>query len=76
MNNIEKRIIEIIDKIRPFIINDGGNIEFIKYENKIVYVKMSGACAECKMIDFTLSNGIEEILKNEIPEIEKVINIS
>ena len=44
MNNIEKRIIEIIDKIRPFIINDGGNIEFIKYENKIVYVKMSGAC--------------------------------
>ena len=76
MNNVEERIIKLIDKIRPFIISDGGNIDFIKYENNIVYVKLSGACAECEMIDSTLNNGIEEILKNEIPEIKGVINIS
>lgn len=76
VNIVEERIIKLIDKIRPFIISDGGNIDFIKYENNIVYVKLSGACAECDMIDSTLNNGIEEILKNEIPEIKDVINIS
>ncbi len=73
--DIELKIISIIDKIRPFIVNDGGNIEFIKYEDNIVYVRMSGACADCQMLDITLSNGIEDILKNEIPEIKEVKNI-
>ena len=40
--NAEQKIIEIIDQLRPFLINDGGNIEFVKYENNIVYVKMMG----------------------------------
>lgn len=73
--DVELKIISIIDKIRPFIVNDGGNIEFIKYEDNIVYVRMSGACADCQMLDITLSNGIEDILKNEIPEIKEVKNI-
>lgn len=74
--NIELKIISLIDKIRPFIVNDGGNIEFVKYEDNIVYVRMSGACADCQMLDVTLSDGIEELLKNEIPEIKEVKNIS
>ena len=44
---IENKIKEVIDYLRPFIMNDGGNIEFLKYENNIVYVKMQGACADC-----------------------------
>jgi len=74
-NDTELKIISIIDKIKPFIISDGGNIEFIKYENNIVYVKLSGACADCEMIDLTLNNGIQEILMNEIPEIKEVKNV-
>lgn len=74
-NDIEKKIIEIIDTIRPYLINDGGNIEFIKYENNIVYISMLGACADCGMLDFTLKDGIEFALKEEIPEISEVINI-
>ena len=54
MNDIETRIKVIIDKIRPFLISDGGNLEFVKYENNIVYVKLMGACAECSMMDITL----------------------
>ena len=73
--DIEDKIILLINKIRPFIINDGGDISFIKYENNIVYVKLSGACADCPMVDVTLSDGIEELIKNELPEVEKVINI-
>ena len=74
-DDVKLKIISIIDKIRPFIVSDGGNIEFVKYEDNIVYVRMSGACADCQLIDVTLSNGIEEILINEIPEIKGVRNI-
>ncbi len=71
----EERIIEIIDRLRPFLINDGGNIEFIKYENNIVYIKMIGACAHCHMLDLTLKDGIEVALKEEVPSILEVINV-
>ncbi len=73
--NMESKIIDIIDKLRPFLINDGGNLEFIKYENNIVYVKLLGACAECNMMDITLKDGIEQLIINEIPEVKEVINI-
>ena len=66
---------EIIEKIRPFLISDGGNIEFIKYEDNIVYVSLLGACAGCAMIDITLKDGIEELIINEIPEVKEVVNI-
>lgn len=72
---IEEKIILLIDKIRPFLINDGGNLEFVKYENNILYVKLLGACAECSMLDITLKDGIEQLITNEIPEIKAVVNI-
>lgn len=73
--NTEKKIIEVIDMLRPFIINDGGNIEFIKYEDNIVYIQMIGACADCDMLDLTLKEGIESAIKDEVPEVKEVINI-
>lgn len=75
MSDTEK-IIEAINRIRPYIINDNGDIEFIKYENNIVYIKMLGACMACEMLDFTLKDTIEAILKEEVPSIEEVININ
>lgn len=75
MSEKEKKIIEIIDKLRPFLINDGGNIEFVKYENNIVYIKMMGACSNCHMLDLTLKDGIEAAIKEEVPEVIEVINI-
>ena len=72
---IEKKIINVIDTIRPYLISDGGDIEFIKFEDGIVYIKMLGACAGCSLIDLTLKEGIEEALVNEIPEVQAVINI-
>lgn len=72
---MEEKIKQIIDDLRPFLINDGGNIEFIKYENNIVYIKMMGACANCSMLDITLKEGIEQAIKEEVPEVIEVINI-
>ena len=76
MKNDEKKIIDIINKLRPYLINDGGNIEFIKYEDNIVYIKMSGACANCNMLDFTLKEGIEAAIKEEVPNVIEIINVS
>ncbi len=75
MNETELKIISIIDRLKPFLISDGGNIEFVKYENNIVYVKLLGACKDCSFIDVTLKDGIEEIIISEIPEVKEVINI-
>lgn len=72
---IELKIIALIDKIRPFLVNDGGNLEFIKYEDNIVYVKLFGACKDCSMIDLTLKEGIEEMITSEIPEVKEVRNV-
>lgn len=76
MNKEEEKIINTIDAIRPFIINDGGNIEFVKYEDNIVYIQMTGACADCEMLDFTLKESIEFAIKEEVPEVKEVINLS
>ena len=75
-DKIETRINQLIDKIRPYLINDGGDIEFIKYEDNIVYVKLTGACEGCPMMDITLKDGIEQLITNEIPEIKEVKNVS
>lgn len=75
MKEIEKQIMEVLDMLRPFLQGDGGDIEFVKYEDNIVYIKLSGACSDCQMIDFTLKDGIEAALKEEIPEIKEVRNV-
>lgn len=72
---ITLKVISLIDKIRPFLINDGGNLEFVKYENNIVYVRLTGACKDCALIDVTLKDGIEEMIIGEIPEVKEVINV-
>lgn len=71
----ENKIIEIIEKIRPYLNQDGGDVKFIKFENGICYVKLSGACAGCMFADMTLQNTVEEMLISEVPEVIKVMNI-
>ena len=73
--DVISKIIVLIDKLKPFLISDGGNLEFVKYENNIVFVRMMGACKDCDMMDITLKEGIEEIITNEIPEVKEVRNI-
>ena len=75
MNKDEEKIKEIIDKLRPFLINDGGNIEFVKYEDNIVFIRMMGACSNCQMLDLTLKDGIAAAIMSEVPNVKDVINI-
>ena len=64
---IEEQIKYTLDKIRPFLQRDGGDVEFHSFEDGIVYVTMKGACEGCMMIDDTLGSGIKIILQEEVP---------
>ena len=74
-DSVEMKIIQVLDKIRPFIQRDGGDCRLEKYEDGIVYVKFYGACVGCSIIDTTLYDGIESILKEEIPEVVQVVKV-
>ena len=69
MKKVENQIIEIIEKIRPFLNNDGGDIEFVKFEDGIAYIKMLGNCSNCIYAGMDISDTIETILTSEIPEV-------
>ena len=72
---IVKQIITVLEKIRPFLNRDGGDVEFVRFENGIVYVKMIGACAGCDLIDSTLQDGIATLLMEEVPGVVGVRNV-
>ena len=71
----EEKIIATINQLRPYLNSDGGDIEYIKYEDGFVYVKLYGACAACAFQDYTLQDNISEALKEIVPSIKGVINI-
>lgn len=73
---IEEKIKSMIEELRPYINMDGGDLEFVKYEDNYLYVKLTGACASCMFQDNTLNEGIFEYFKAQIPELEGVINVN
>ncbi len=75
MENLEQNIIDVISKIRPYLQHDGGDIEFVRFADGIVYVRMLGACVGCSMIDETLKEGVEQILIEEVPGVTEVIAV-
>ena len=70
------KVSEVIEKVRPYLIQDGGDVELIEVTDEmIVKVKLVGACGSCPHSLYTLKNGIELMVKKEIPEIKEVVNI-
>jgi len=69
---VRKKVEEAINKIRPMLQADGGDVELIDVKQGIVTVRLQGACAGCPMSQMTLKNGIEKLLKKEIPEVVSV----
>lgn len=62
----------VIEKIRPYIQRDGGDVEFVSFDDGIVTVRMLGACMGCIALDDTISEGIEAILLDEVPGVTGV----
>ena len=69
---MKERVQKVIDKIRPSLQADGGDVELIDVVDGVVKVRLQGACAGCPMSQMTLKQGIERMVKQEIPEIKSV----
>lgn len=68
-----KLINKSIEKVRPYLQRDGGDVEFVDLtDDNIVYVKVYGACVGCLMLDQTLKDGVLSIIMDEVPEIKDV----
>ena len=73
MQEKEQEIIRVINKIRPYIQRDGGDVEFVKFADGCVSVRMLGACCDCLMQDSTFREGVELILKDEVEGVDEVV---
>ncbi len=69
---IDDRLKKALDEVRPQLQADGGDIEFVGFDNGIVKVKLKGSCSGCPMSTMTLQWGVENYLKKRIPEVVKV----
>lgn len=72
---MEEQVKAAIEKVRPFLQRDGGDIEFVAIEGKVVKVKLTGACSGCPMSQMTLKGAVEQALKKDVPEIESVESV-
>ncbi len=73
---LKEKIIDVLDKVRPALQADGGDVEFVELtEDKVVKVRLQGACKGCPMSQQTLKLGIEKFMLKEIPEIKGVESV-
>jgi len=72
---MKEKVEQVLNKVRPSLMADGGDVELIDVKDGIVKVRLRGACAGCPMSQMTLKQGIERILKQEIPEVTQVVSV-
>jgi Fe-S cluster biogenesis protein NfuA len=71
---MKERVEAAINKVRPALQADGGNVELVDVSSDgIVKVKLTGACGSCPMSQMTLKMGIERVIKQEVPEVKEVV---
>jgi Fe-S cluster biogenesis protein NfuA len=68
-------VLEVLDKLRPFLQRDGGDVELVDVENGVVKLRLMGACGSCPSSTITLKAGIERALLEEVEGIEEVIQV-
>ena len=73
--NLETKVLNGLENIRPFLNKDGGDIELLTIENNIVTVRLLGTCVQCPMSVSTMKFGVEQKIKEFAPEITEVISI-
>ena len=70
-----EHIKSVLEELRPAILQDGGDIHFVRFENGTVFVQLHGACVSCPISFITLKMGIETQLKAKVPGVESVVSI-
>jgi len=72
---MREKVEAALNKVRPALMADGGNVELVDIEDGVVKVRLTGACGGCPMSQMTLKMGIERLLRKEVPEIKEVIAV-
>ncbi len=72
---MREKIEAAIDRVRPALQADGGDVELIEVKDGVVSVRLTGACGGCPMATMTLQNGIERIIKEEVPEVKELVAV-
>ena len=72
---MKEQVEKVIERIRPSLQADGGDVELVDVEEGVVKVRLQGACSGCPMSQMTLKQGIERMLKEEIPEVKSVESV-
>jgi Fe-S cluster biogenesis protein NfuA len=72
VDSVEKRVKDALAEIKPQLQADGGDVDFVAIVGSVVQVRLRGACAGCPMSTMTLKQGIERIIKAQVPEITRV----
>jgi Fe-S cluster biogenesis protein NfuA len=72
---MEEEVKKALEKVRPMLQADGGDVEYVGFEDGVVKVRLKGACHGCPMSQMTLQHGIERFLKKEVADVKKVESI-
>jgi Fe-S cluster biogenesis protein NfuA len=75
MDQIEQDIKNVINKLRPYLQRDGGDIEYVRFDEGVVYVRVLGACQGCAYIDDDIKEGVEMILMEEVSGVTEVVAV-
>ena len=73
--SVETRVKKALEQVRPQLQADGGDLEYVGFDNGVVKVRLQGSCSGCPMSAMTLQWGVENFLKKHIPEVTKVESV-
>ena len=72
---MKEKIQMAIDRVRPALQADGGDVELVDVKDGVVSVRLTGACGGCPMASMTLKDGIERVIREEVPEVKEVVSV-
>ena len=72
---IEEKVLEALAKVRPYLLEDGGDISLVEIALPVVKVRLHGACESCNMSYMTMKAGVEEVIRRSVPEVNSVITV-
>jgi Fe-S cluster biogenesis protein NfuA len=73
--NMYEEVLDVLDKLRPFLQRDGGDVELVDVEDGIIKLKLMGACGSCPSSTITLKAGIERALLEEVEGVQEVLQV-
>jgi Fe-S cluster biogenesis protein NfuA len=72
---MREKVESALNKVRPALIADGGNVELVDVNEGVVKLRLTGACSGCPMATITLKNAVERIIREQVPEVKEVVAV-